>query len=81
MTLSDHRKLIKEDQAQNLQNLIDIKGSMYGNAHNEISDKQREQRASQEISKIDTMFGDGKIKMHYSKFKEQADLILEADRK
>ena len=54
---------------------------MYGNAHNEISDKQREQRASQEISKIDTMFGDGKIKMHYSKFKEQADLILEADRK
>ena len=27
------------------------------------------------------MFGDGMIKVHYGKFKEQADLILEADRK
>ena len=58
-----------------------MKGSMYGNATLEISDKLREQRATQEISKIDTMFGDGRIKMHYQKFREQASLILEADKK
>lgn len=54
---------------------------MYGQASKEVSEQLLEQRAGHEISKVESLFEDGKISVHYRYFQRKALELLEAENK
>lgn len=77
LTLIEHKKLLKDFKTEKLNTKIEEQGSMYGKASMQISDALAEQRANPEISKVESMFDELKISVHYQKFQEMAMQILE----
>ena len=53
-----------------------MKGSMYGNASKEVSDRVAELRANCEISKVDSMFTDHHVSAQYKRFQQEAMWML-----
>lgn len=53
---------------------------MYGKASTQISPALAELRANPEINKMESMFDEYKISMHYQKFQEMAMQLLETQK-
>ena len=77
MTIKKHNALLRNYKTEALNNKIEEKGSMYGKASQEVSERLIELRANPEISKVNSMFEDHKISAHYGRFQEKAMQILE----
>ena len=78
-TLKEHNKLTKDYQTEMLNRKIEEQGSMYGRAAMEVSDKVLELRANCQISKVNSMFEDHKISVHYERFQEKAMMLIAED--
>lgn len=68
ITLNNHRRLMKQYVTEKLNAKIEEKGSMYGQASKEVSQRVLELRANPEISKVQSMFDDREISAHYGEF-------------